>query len=117
MSLLKKKSGIIVKGDKQAGTMCGYCPNIIHLHQESAGVLHIKKGKPICARCRILTRSKFAPKIRADKKHFNKSVVDHRENKQATADGTAEDVAIASQKLAGGDSKKKKSLLKKLHLN
>jgi len=115
MSLFKSKSGIIQRGDKQVGTQCGYCPNVIHLHQEVGGLLHVKNSRPICACCRILTRSKFASKIKADKKHFNKDIVERRENHQIVADTVAEKIATASQKRVGGDSDKKKKLLKRLH--
>jgi len=114
MSLYTNKDGIIIKGDKTVGTPCGYCPNVIHLHQESGGVLHTKNGKPMCARCRILTRSKFANKIRADKKLFEKDIVERREYEQEKADKSAQNVAIASQKRSDIDSTKKKKLMDKL---
>ena len=115
MTLLKRKSGIVVQGDKQVGTPCAFCPNIIHLHQEVNGRLHVKSGKPICVKCRILTRSKVANQIKRDKGKFDNTVVLRREKEQEQSDKHAEDVAAASQQRAGGDSKKKKALLKKLN--
>ena len=104
------------KEKPKAGTLCGYCPNVIHLHQESEGLLHMKKGKPICARCRILTRSPLAAIIKADKTKFDQDIVDRRNREQERANREVEDVAVASQKLAGADSKKKRALMKRLHL-
>lgn len=115
MTLVQNKSGIITKETKEVGTLCGYCPNVIHLHNEADGLLHIKNGKPICARCRILTRSKFAGQIKADVKKFDRTVVERREDAQEAADLNVIDVAAASQKrTASADSKKKKELLKRL---
>ncbi len=109
MNIFKKKEKKMIKG-----TMCGFCPNVIHLHQESGGILHQKSGVPICARCRILTRSKFADKIKGDINKFDKSVVENRSVSQKQADDNVESIALASQKVSGADSIKKKILLMKM---
>ncbi len=115
MALIKSKSGILTHGDKKVGTPCGFCPNIIHLHQESGGILHVKSGTPICARCRIMSRSKFARQIQADSSKRKQDVVVRSERKQEVSDKRSEDVAVQSQKNAGGDSDKKKALKHRLN--
>lgn len=117
MDYIKRKSGLIVKNDsdKKPGTQCAFCPKIIHLHQESGGMLHVKGGKPICAACRILSRSKFSTKIRADRSKFDADVVARREHLQDKANDNAMKVAAASQNNSGADSKKKKDLQKQVN--
>ena len=100
MSLFKRKPKKIPQG-----TQCQFCPNIIHLHNEVDGILHVASGKPICATCRVMRKNPLAKKMKSDaKKDYEK--------REATK---VEDVAVASQSKAGADSEKKKKLIKEMH--
>ena len=118
-NFMKTKRGIIAprEANDKRGYQCGFCPNVIRPHNEANGMLHVKSGVPICARCRILTRSPLAAKIKADKKKFAKDVIERDQLQERNEQARIEEVAAASQIRAGGDSKKKKKLAKTLHKN
>ena len=101
MSIIKK---IKSKLKDRRGKRCSFCPNIIHLHNEVNGVLHVASGKPICAVCRVMRKSKFKKKMKSDAEKANVDGVNEN----------VEDVAIASQNIGDADSDKKKKLMKQL---
>lgn len=92
---------------EKIGTPCSFCPNVIHVHNEPNGVLFVASGKPICATCRIMRKSKFAVKMQSDAKKAHNKVDTEK----------VEDVAVASQTKSDADSDKKKELQKKMHKN
>lgn len=82
------KSGIFVPNQpKPVAVQCGYCPELIWKHKEANGRLFLLKGKPICARCRILKGSKMAKKILSDRKLYlrDKELAEKIEQEKANA--------------------------------
>ena len=110
-------SGILVPQKQAVGVQCGYCPEIIFRHKEAGGRLFLYKGRPICARCRILKGSKFSKQIRADKPKYQRDV---DEKAKIATDKDAirvAKVAHESQKRVTADSNSKKKLRRRLHKN
>lgn len=94
---VRRGSGLIVPEDRQEGYQCGYCPNVIFLQNESNGRLFITGGKPVCPKCRILNRSRFAGQIRADRVKYDKDQQVMEKMIQAKANELARTVAVQSQ--------------------
>lgn len=94
---VRSGSGLIVPSDVRKGYQCGYCPNVIFLENESNGRLFITGGKPCCAKCRILNRSRYAGQIRKDKQAFDKDQVVLEGLIQKSADDLVKRVALQSQ--------------------
>lgn len=96
------------------GTQCGFCKNIIFIHNESGGMLHVKSGVPICARCRILKRSPLAKEIKRDKKKLKQDIIERDRLREENETKRIEEVALASQLNAkDSDSEKKRTMRKK----
>lgn len=94
---------------KPKGTQCGFCPALIFKHNEAGGEIHYRDGKPICARDRVMLGASAAA-IKADKPKFEREMSE-REKKEIEAERLRlEEVALASQLQAGGDSEKKTTL-------
>lgn len=102
-------SGLLIP--QPVGVRCGYCTYIIFKQNEAGGRLFIHKGKPICARDRILMGSRMAGRIRSDKRKYE---TDKKAQKAAAEEKEVlrvAEIAVESQKRGLADSDKKKGIL------
>ena len=86
---VKSEAGIILPKKNLVGVHCYYCPQIIYKDREAKGRLWLVKGKPACAKCRILN-GRFGSIIKRDKKNYEEDL-QKRENFKV------QKVALASQ--------------------
>jgi hypothetical protein len=115
------QSGIYVPESthKPVGVQCGFCPEIIFKHKEAGGRLFLHKGeKPICARCRILKGSKYAGRIRKDRKKYEQDLAEQKKIEENKEVERVAKIAVESQKRAEkiDPSKKSKTDRKKFNL-
>lgn len=94
---VKTASGLLVPKKEVEGYPCGYCPRTIILANESGGHLFMANGKPVCAVCRIMKKSKFANQIRRDKKVYLKERAEEDQRFQNKANELAREAALMSQ--------------------
>lgn len=95
---VRKSTGLLVSQEMQKGFRCGFCPNIIFLDKESGGKLFITDNKPVCAKCRIFNRSRYAKQIRDDRVEYEKDQAILSKMIQKKADEWVKVVAEQSQK-------------------
>lgn len=106
----KNKAGILVPKDKEVGVRCSMCPEMIWSHNEAGGRVHLVKGKPVCARCRIMKLGNplMIKQIRSDKAKYLKDLDEKDKYQQAKADEQVRLVASQSIKQTKTALKRKK---------
>ncbi len=94
-SFIKTKSGFVIPSN--SGVHCFYCPAIIYKDREAAGRLFLMNGKPACARCRILAKSKVSSQIRRDSNLYKQDLQNKNEHSQQIANEKVIDIASKTQ--------------------
>lgn len=92
-----KKGEKVIPLEQPITVRCNYCPTLITKEQEAGGRLHYIDGRPACAKCRILRKSKVADTIKADKGNYEADLKKKEEIAQAQADAEIRGVAYDSQ--------------------
>ncbi len=82
------------------GTPCGYCPLYIFEEHEAGGIIRVREGKPICARCRILNGA-MGSKIVGDKAKRDAQLKEAEERVQEKANAEARVIAEETQTATG----------------
>ena len=102
-----EKAGETVEVEKEETyCRCGFCPRIITFKYEAGGKPFIKRGKPICAVCRVM-KGRSGRRIKKGRKNYVKDVLERENIIDAKELNRAKEVGLASQNRTGTNTNNK----------